>query len=38
MSDVSKFCIGISPIIIIMVATIAAGGYEVFKNIKRSKR
>lgn len=37
MSGTSQFWIGISPILFIMVATIAFGGYEVFKKIKRSK-
>lgn len=38
MNDASQFWIGISPILFIMIATLVAGGYMVFKNMKRSKR
>lgn len=37
MNDASQFWIGISPILFIMLTTLAVGGYEIFKNIKRSK-
>ncbi|CEP34048.1 Putative uncharacterized protein [Halomonas sp. R57-5] len=37
MNDASQFWIGISPILFIMIATLIAGGYTVYKNIKRSK-
>lgn len=38
MNETSQFWIGIAPILFIMVATLAFGGYEVFKIIKRPKQ
>ena len=37
MNDASQIWEGISPILFIMIATLIAGGYTVYKNIKRSK-
>ncbi|WP_137095148.1 hypothetical protein [Halomonas sp. 15WGF] len=37
MNDASQFWIGISPILFIMIATLIAGGYTVYNNIKRFK-